>query len=165
MRSLAPSPWFCSALAALATPRRCSGNGLRRPRSWIVSSRRQNTTLPLRNLRERSGQCSPVGARCPSPPNLSAPHCDGWGSRCPFRKSLASSLDLALIRPGRVDVAFKLLRPWTKPRAPLSLLTACLTEWGITHQGCPGIGPTIGMGMTTVIVINKCNQPRLEVCH
>src|SRR5271166_3195690 len=76
-------------------------------------------------------------------------------ARCPFRNSLASSLDLALIRPRRVEVAFKLLGPWTKPRAPLPLLTACLTEWSTSHQGCPGIGPTVRMGMTTVIVLDK----------
>src|ERR1017187_2140966 len=61
-------------------------------------------------------------------------------TRCPFRNSSASSFDLALIRSGRVEEAFKLLGPWTKPRAPVPLLTACLTKWSTTHQGCPGIG-------------------------
>src|ERR1039457_1693650 len=86
-------------------------------------------------------------------------------TRCPFRNSSASSFDLALIRSGRVEEAFKLLGPWTKPRAPVPLLTACLTKWSTTHQGCPGIGPTVRMGMPTVIVFDKRTEPSPEIRH
>src|SRR5271157_282847 len=65
--------------------------------------------------------------------------------RCPFRKFLASFLNLTLIRPWRIKVAFKLLGPWTKPCAPLPLLTAGLTERSPPHQRCPGVSPTVRM--------------------
>src|SRR5271157_2324481 len=86
-------------------------------------------------------------------------------TRCPFRKFLASFLNLTLIRPWRIKVAFKLLGPWTKPCAPLPLLTAGLTERSRPHQRCPGVSPTVRMGMAPVIVFDIPEQSRLEICH
>src|SRR6266545_3324085 len=86
-------------------------------------------------------------------------------ARCPFRKSLASFLGLSLIRPWRIEVAFKLLGPWTKPGAPLPLLTAGLTERSPPHQRCPGVSPTVRMGMAPVMVFDIPEQSRLEICH
>ena len=70
-----------------------------------------------------------------------------------------------LIWPWRIKVAFKRLRMLTKPRTTLPLLTACLTERSTTHQRCPSIRPTVWMGMTAVIVVDKGEQARLEVRH
>ena len=55
--------------------------------------------------------------------------------------------------------------PWTKPRAPLPLLTAGLTERSPPHQWCPGVSPTVRMGMAPVIVFDIPEQSRLEICH
>src|ERR1700678_1793112 len=70
-----------------------------------------------------------------------------------------------LVRPWRIKVAFKLLGMVIKPRTPLPLLTACLTERSTAHQRCPGISPTVGMGMTAIIVVDKGEQSRLEIRH
>jgi hypothetical protein len=86
-------------------------------------------------------------------------------ARCPFRKFLASFLVLSLIRPGRIEVAFKLLGPWTKPCAPLPLLTAGLTERSAPHQRCSGVSPTVRMSMAAIIVFDVPEQSRLEICH
>src|SRR5208282_183587 len=69
---------------------------------------------------------------------------------------------LQYLQSGRVS---KLLGPWTKPCAPLPLLTAGLTERSPPHQRCPGVSPMVRMGMALVIVFDIPEQSRLEICH
>src|SRR5208282_3208248 len=86
-------------------------------------------------------------------------------TRCPFHKFLASFFDLTLVRPWGIQVALKLVRPWTKPRSTFPLLAARLTERSPSHQRCPSISPRVRMGVAAVIVVDKGEQPGLEVRH
>src|SRR3954466_10178271 len=84
-------------------------------------------------------------------------------TRCLFRKFLASFLDLAFIRPWGIEKPFESLGPWAEPRSSLPLLATGLTERDPTHQWWSRIGPTIGMGMMPVVVVEEGEQSRLEI--
>src|SRR4029079_7838622 len=50
-----------------------------------------------------------------------------------------------------------------EPCAALCLLTASLAEGRRSHQGFPGIGPAIGMGVVVVVVLQELVQSLFKV--
>src|SRR5215469_8099829 len=69
-----------------------------------------------------------------------------------------------LVGPRRVEKTLP-ARPPADPRSPVLLPPACLAERRPTHQRLTRIRPTIGMGMTPVILLQKQLQPVLELRH
>ena len=86
-------------------------------------------------------------------------------ARCPFRKFLASFLDLTFIGPRGVKSTLESLGSWAEPRTAMLVLATSLTERNPTHQRCPTVGPSIGMGMMLIVVAEKGKQSLHEFLH
>ena len=93
--------------------------------------------------------------------------CDRGGKypRCPFRKFLASFLNLALVRSRRIEFSLITSWSWAEPSTSFVLLSARLAERRSTDQRCPRIGPTVGMSMSLVVVVEIRQQALLEIRH
>src|SRR3954447_23527360 len=83
--------------------------------------------------------------------------------RCPFRKSLASSLELSRVWPRRIESPLEPTRTGTEPGPSPPLLSPGLTERDPTHQRRPVIGPAIGMGVMAVVVLQERTEPSREL--
>src|SRR5262249_25363468 len=68
-----------------------------------------------------------------------------------------------LVWPGRIKGPRKSLRPRAKPRAPLPLLTTCLTERCGPHQGLPRIRPPIWMCLMGVVDLEIIRETGFKI--
>jgi hypothetical protein len=64
-----------------------------------------------------------------------------------------------VIRSGWIEDAFKALGTGAKPRAAVPLLASGPTEGSSAHQGLPGIGPAIRMGLVSVVHFQIVTEP------
>src|SRR5690348_11330671 len=75
------------------------------------------------------------------------------------------SSSLTLVGPRRVQHTLPTRPPTAYPGSPLLLLTTALGKRRPTHQRLTRVRPTIGMGMTSVVRLQKYTQPLLEIRH
>jgi hypothetical protein len=68
----------------------------------------------------------------------------------------------APVGSGWVEELVETLRAGAKPCSTQSLLTACLAERRSADQGLPGVGPAVGMGAMSVVVVQIRGQARDE---
>src|SRR6476620_1442585 len=73
------------------------------------------------------------------------------------------SSGLTLVRPRRIQHTLPARPPTAYPGSPMLLLPAALGKRSPTHQWLTRVRPTIGMGMTPVILLQKNLQSVLEL--
>src|SRR5438552_331754 len=73
------------------------------------------------------------------------------------------SLRGSLVGPGRIEKSLPARPSGADPGSPTLLLTARLTERCPSHQRLARVGPTVRMGVMSIVVLQKRTQTPLEL--
>ena len=65
---------------------------------------------------------------------------------------------MAVVGTERVEESFEALWTGAKPGSAETLLAACLAERSGANQRLPGVGPAVGMGAMSIVVLQVHRQ-------